>query len=611
MRSLYTAWTGMATHQRCLDNIGNNLANANTTGFKRNEFQFTNLFNQMISGSMGGGTTHSSTTGIHQGAGVTTGAISPTFKNGSMDPTGRNLDVAINGAGFFLVNTYAGQALTRDGSFYLDHTESANQRMLCSGDGYPVQGWVRENGVITPSPQVGNIYLPAEGDMLPGQVTTTAAIDGILPTNTTGADFTGVSTRNLDLKGNLAANGSNTIRTSIYAPVTQSESGSGVVNNEVQEIPVQINITGPTMSPDGTLSVYNWTMTTVDWPRAGDPAVQIYPPAGNSSFEAGQIRFYASDDASRNRAAGQPAEPLDIKPGSSTVNSVIDLGNGETLETSFTVSSGFELDISRLTNLQNAPGGNALETWYVDGNPAGSMARTVTVFDEVTRFVSVANADGTTSMQAERRVEARQNNLQFAKTETTNTNSVWSWKSSLDGASGTLTFNTIGDLVGSTSSGGGVSYDFTGLQSVNASASVIVPTQNGFVDGFLQDLTIDQYGRIFGHYSNNVAEPLAQLAMATVPNLNGLHGSSGTLFYTSASSGEIMIGVAGDEDGAMANGLVPIGAGSLTSQHLEGSNVDMAVEFTQLITTERGYQANARVITTTDEMLQQLIQMKR
>ncbi len=99
-RSLYTGWTGLATHQRSLDNTGNNIANINTVGFKRNEFLFSNLFNQVLSANMPGGATHSSITGITQGAGVTTGSIAPTFQQGPVDFTGRNLDVAINGNGF-------------------------------------------------------------------------------------------------------------------------------------------------------------------------------------------------------------------------------------------------------------------------------------------------------------------------------------------------------------------------------------------------------------------------------------------------------------------------------------------------------------------------------
>gem|GEM_PF-2087309 len=610
-RSLYTGWTGLATHQRCLDTVGNNLANINTVGFKESEFLFTNLLTQVVSANMPAGATHGSTSAITQGAGVTTGAITPTFRTGPMESTGRNLDVAINGNGFFLLGTSSGLALTRGGSFYLDHTTSPNMRLLCAGDGLPVQGWMAANGIVSHSTTVGNIYLPAEGDLLPGVVTTKATLDGILPTNNTGADFIGNATRELDLKGNLAQGGGNTVRTVIYAPITQSQGGVGVANGDIREIPVEISFTGPAQSPTGEFTVWNWRMPTVDWPRPGDPPIQIYPPPGSSApFEPGVVRFHNQDDVTRNYGAGQVGQPLEINPGSTTVRSSVVLPNGETLDTSFNISPSFRLDVSRLTNLPSAPGGNGLQAWYVDGNVTGSMARTVAVYDQVTRFVHITNPDGTPGMEAVRRVEARQATMQFAKLGADSAGTTWSWKSSDGPAEGTLVFNTVGDLRSSTSSGGPVAYDFTGVRSINYTGSMRAVMQNGYTDGYLKDLTIDQYGRIFGHYTNEVSEVLGQLAMATVPNITGLAGVAGTMFYSTVASGEIMIGVAGDEIGSLS-GLPPIGAGMLTAQHLEGSNVDTSTQLTKLITTERGYQANAKVVTTSDEMLQTLVGLKR
>ncbi|MDR2391340.1 MAG: hypothetical protein LBE84_06655, partial [Planctomycetota bacterium] len=115
--------------------------------------------------------------------------------------------------------------------------------------------------------------------------------------------------------------------------------------------------------------------------------------------------------------------------------------------------------------------------------------------------------------------------------------------------------------------------------------------------------------KIFGHYSNNVSEVLAMLAMGTVPNPSGLQGVSGTLFYASPASGDFMIGVAGDAHDEF--GIPSIGAGTLSSNCLEGSNVDLAQEFTTLISIERGYQLNSRVVSTSNEMLQTALQIKQ
>lgn len=607
-RSLYTGWTGMATHQRCLDNTGNNLANVNTVGYRKADFMFTNLLNQVMTGAMAADGARGSVNPKTIGAGVTTGAIVHNFTQGPTEGTGNPLDVAINGNGFFMAQTSSGIALTRNGSFYLDHTRNPSERMLCVGDGLPVQGWMAVDGTISPSTTVSNIYLPAYGDLLPGKSTSEVDLKGILPTNTDSSDFNGRETTSLDLKGNLPGGGSS-VTTRIYAPVTQSDGITTGVKDEVQEIQVRVDFTGPTLSPDGTVNSWGWTMTTVDWPNPGDPGVQIYPPADNQDFDHAAVKFYAEGSAAEKRAPGQVVDSF-IKPGSSQVSTSYVDANGQTVTTRFAVPTDFTLDVSRLTSLEDAPGGNALETWHVNGNPKDTMARTITVFDEYTDFIESTDGSGNAIMEAVRRVEARENTIYFRQTELDNAGSTWSWKSSLDDASGELRFNTIGDLVESNQSGGGISYDFGELRSINYDGSLQATAQDGYRDGNLKEISIDQNGKIFGHYTNDVVEPLAQLAMGLVANPSGLEGVSGTLFYPGTSSGSLMVGIAGDAEGAVA-GLAAIGAGLLSSGRLEMSNVDLSREFTGLITTERGYQLNSKVISTSDEMLQTALQIKR
>ncbi|MDR0362158.1 MAG: flagellar hook-basal body complex protein [Planctomycetota bacterium] len=606
-KALYTGWTGLATHQRALDNTGNNLANTNTAGFKSSDFLFANLFNQILTGSVPGDGIRGATAGIHMGAGVTTGAINPNWRSGPIESTGRNLDVAINGQGFFLLNTPYGQALTRTGSFYLDHTIDPNQRMLCQGDGLAVQGWMARGGGVTPDATTENIYLPAISDHLPGKETTTVRLGGVLPTDVSGTDFAGRETRNITLAGNLTET-ENSLRTSIYAPVTRMENGEAVASNEIREIPVEIVFSDPTVSRDGLATEWTWTTRTVDWPRPGDPPVQIHPASDGSSV-AGTVSFWNADDPARTHAAGQVVGG-EINPGSTSAQTILELENGDELRVSFNVGAAFTMDVSRLTAMESPPVADGPKLWSSDGWARGTMSRTFSVFEEAAQFSRVENPDGTITLKPERRVEERHERIHFERVSTVDNESVWKWKTSPDDASGELVFNGRSDLVSSTSSGGTIDFDLSEIRTMAAAAAVNALSQDGYEDGFLEDVAIDQNGRIFGHYSNEVVELLAQLAMATVPNTNGLHSSSGTLFYTSASSGDIMIGVAGDAAGSSGN-LPPIGAGTLVPQHIEGSNTELAIEFTNLIQIERGYQANARVITTADEMLQQLVAMKR
>lgn len=602
-QSLYTGWTGLTTHQRGMDNLGNNLANVNTVGFKKNDYMFTNLFTQTLSGAMGADGNRSTVGSKDLGLGTTTGAILGNFKQGPQETTGDPLHCYINGNGFFVAQTGSGLALTRNGEFYTDHTASANERMLCVGNGLPVQGWMAQNGTITPTPATGNIYLPAMGDVLAGSRTKEVDLRGILPTNTKSSDFDGRQTTDLEIKGNLSEGGGNTITTHIFAPVTRTDGTTTDFRDEVQEIKVQIAFVGPTPSADGSTNDWSWTMTTVDWPNPGDPGVQIYPTAEDPEFSQGTVSFHNQGSVLQGWGAGE-AVADSVLPGATRVRSE---QNGVT--TFFNIPADFTVDVSRMTNLQATPEEGALETWFVNGNPKGTMARTILVFDEYTDFQSTENASGNTVMQVVKKVEARQNTVYFERTEATNEGSTWAWRSSMDDVTGELKFDTSGGLVESSQSGGDIRYNFNDIQSIASEGSLQVTGQDGYRDGVLSSITIDPNGKIWGHYTNNVNEALAQLAMGTVPNLNGLDGGSGTLFYPGSASGAIMIGVAGDATNNF--GLPQIGAGTLTSGALEGSNVDLSQEFTSLINVERGYQFNSRIVTTSDEMLQTALQLKQ
>ena len=118
--------------------------------------------------------------------------------------------------------------------------------------------------------------------------------------------------------------------------------------------------------------------------------------------------------------------------------------------------------------------------------------------------------------------------------------------------------------------------------------------------GQLDSINIDKVGRIVGVFSNGMNQNLGQMAIAYFTNPGGLTRSSDTLFEESSNSGTAQIGQAGQG-----------GRGQVTPGAIEMSNVDLSQEFTDMITTERGFQANSRIITTSDEMLQELVNLKR
>jgi len=118
--------------------------------------------------------------------------------------------------------------------------------------------------------------------------------------------------------------------------------------------------------------------------------------------------------------------------------------------------------------------------------------------------------------------------------------------------------------------------------------------------GNLTSFTIGQDGTILGVYDNGTSKNLARVAIANFQNPAGLTQVGSSLFQVSNNSGDPMIGAPGDQ-----------GMGALIPSSLEMSNVDLSEEFTDMIVTQRGFQANSRIITTSDEMLQELVNLKR
>ena len=118
--------------------------------------------------------------------------------------------------------------------------------------------------------------------------------------------------------------------------------------------------------------------------------------------------------------------------------------------------------------------------------------------------------------------------------------------------------------------------------------------------GNLTSFTIGQDGTIQGVYDNGTTKNLARVALANFQNPSGLMQVGNSLFQVSNNSGDPLVGAPGDE-----------GMGSIIPSSLEMSNVDLSEEFTDMIVTQRGFQANSRIITTSDEMLQELVNLKR
>jgi flagellar hook protein FlgE len=213
--------------------------------------------------------------------------------------------------------------------------------------------------------------------------------------------------------------------------------------------------------------------------------------------------------------------------------------------------------------------------------------------------------------------------LSFTKTAT----GAWDWTPTCATAAitpagtGSITFSNTGSLSSFTYPGGGGTITLTpangaspfsisinpgtingidGLASYSNPSNAVINSQDGYIAGSLQSISVDPKGVISGYFTNGVTRSLAQIALGQFTNPSGLLRSGDNTYLESANSGSAVVGFAG---GTITSAITP-GA-------LEGSNVDISQEFTNMIVAQRGFQANARVITSSDEMLQELVNLKR
>lgn len=168
-------------------------------------------------------------------------------------------------------------------------------------------------------------------------------------------------------------------------------------------------------------------------------------------------------------------------------------------------------------------------------------------------------------------------------------------------ATDTLTFNADGTLAtGGALTIGGVDVDLSSLTGYANLATVEASSQDGQSAGVLTSFSVGTDGTLTGVFSNDLRQVVGQIAVGFFTNPGGLEKAGGSLLRTSANSGDVQVGVAGAG-----------GRGTLSGGALEMSNVDLSQEFTNMIIAQRGFQAGSRVITTSDEVLQELVNLKR
>jgi flagellar hook protein FlgE len=570
--SLFSGISGLTTLGNSMQIIGDNIANVNTIGFKGASYVFQDLLAQATA-------TQSGTAQI--GRGTSMGDVYSTFEQGSFESTGNTTDLAIGGDGFFMVREQNSDRVfyTRAGNFRFDKSG-----YLTNPEGYIMQGWqLDDNGDDIGSVrdiQLESFTSPPESSE---HVTVIANLDSDADSNTSVLSN--------------AWNGTNPI------PIQSN-------NYEYQTTLKAYDSLGSTHD----LSLYYDKVEGAqsDW----EYLVTCNP---DEDFRAGFAGTASAGLLARGR--------IQFSESSGTI-----LPNGLTMET-LTSATGFTQNVDNITPPTN---NTVADTGIVINNSAAITTAGAVAFNLVSaggtwQFSPAAPAgypsatiDPTSDLDTIRinldgqPTPAWDLTINFANTESNgeslsfNVNGSNAWTPQTTNSNGYLTFSP--DFIGGASTQMNIELDLgakddgtgtfvndslTTTQFSRASTTTF-QSADGYGAGDLQGVDVDVDGVITGIYSNGQLIELNRVALAKFLNIQGLHKEGGNLFRETRESGDAITNHPG------TNGL-----GDISPNSLEQSNVDIATEFVKMITSQRGFQANSKIITTVDQMLAETIQMKR
>ena len=546
--SLFTGISGLNANMSSLSIIGNNIANVNTIGFKASRATFADILSQSIEGVA---------SPKQIGLGVTMSSIEKIFSQGAFETTSSGLDLAISGSGFFILKDSTGTFYSRAGQFHIDR-----EGYLVNPEGLKVQGYMANaSGVL-------------QNTITDIQLSTSA----IGPNPTSTVSITANLNSNAPITGYVFTLGSNdTIRFSV-------DGGTTWIN--------------ASLISDGGLTA-------------------------GLAYDGGSVAAAIKNALeARNGNADKYTVDYDDQRGVYTITN--DTGNTATLTIDWTGSNsasllGFDpattdtIAVGSSASSDNAGGAFFLS----NAGETSNFSVPLTVYD------SLGNDHLVT--------------LYFRKDSLTSTGNTWEWFAVVNDtdtysgnteiqAQGTITFNTDGALYiesGITYPTGGFDFaggsqldqiiDFEfgtsiaeggkgtdGVTQYGVASGVSSLTQDGYAAGSLQRISVNQEGIIEGIFSNGRSRVLAQILLADFPSEVGLASAGKNLYSETYDSGQPLVGSPGTS-----------GRGYIQTNTLELSNVDIAQEFVNMITAQRGFQANSRIILTTDEILGELVNLKR
>ena len=637
-QALWTGLTSLQSHQTWTDIIGQNISQINTTGFKYSNASFSDMLYSTINSQENERNSRGSINANQLGLGTQISSISQVFTPGNLELTNRTFDCAIDGGGMFVLGdtNSTDRYFSRNGSFYLSKPlGDTRTQNLQSADGLIVQGYQAVNGSI--SDTIGTITMPSLGTLLPGTPTSEITFLGNL-----NSTYPVVSGNTINTSAPGVTSGSWISDTAGTLNIGAVETSAALLNGT----------TGLPASGDTDLIELDFLRSANEKPLFGtvpsgysvdSREITIDFTKGNTHYS--ETFTYGTDGTTLNDFAtwltggigdiGTPTtQRLDggalgtVRTREYTVN-----GDGYAAPAeqaggfySYDESGSFMLNIAsnlgsfnsisdinlttttKLTDSEGNTHNNILDyddffsenKNYKGDNKGGSAITSSEIF--------LPNPEGEGTVEEKDRYN-------FTLVSRDSNGSTWRWYADGDYASvdddklnkgtGIIRFGTTSkpgeQQVKDATVDGGTNYtfDFSEMTQLALDSSVTAD-QDGYKDGELKSYMIDQYGVIDGFYTNGYTDHLAQLVLAQVENSNGLEQIGNTLWKTNAVSGDPIYST--KENINMF--------GSVRSNHLESSNVNMANEMTKLLLSQRGYQLGSKIITTADDMLKEISNLK-
>jgi flagellar hook protein FlgE len=633
IRSMTTAISALNLNQTFLDVISDNLANSNTTGFKASRVIFQDQFAQIMSS---GAAPIGSVGGINPtqiGLGVKLGYVSPSFTQGMMQSTGRSTDLAVQGNGFFTYTNGQETRYSREGSLEID----ADGYLVNNSTGMRIMGWMIDPGTST----VVDTNQPTTAmqislDATIARATSAASLGGnldsglsyIIPAaaaavniSTIGVDYTASVSTPTSGTAELAS-GTYSLQTTVSGSSSTGYTYSSQLRNNLG-VNVGVAVTGAYSNTLGaTIDMGNGLTFTMDGGLAGADAIPaalsttafntpLTTMTGSLSTVSGTelaSGTYSVDvtitgtnysaqlrDSLGNALGAAATGTYDAVTGTPIV-----LGNGLTVTMSAGLADGLVTG-TQFTYTHSTPAegdqsvtsGNIVYTHSVAAETAAMKSTTIAVYDSL-------GASHTPTIEFTRTADPL----------------VWNWAVTLPTGStgnGTINFTTDGRFASSTLSSAvvipgsdganniNIDLDLSKLTMLSADTTISPRSQDGLAAGSVSELYgAPNTGEMYLVYSNGLKQLVGQLALAHFTNPSGLLRAGGNQYKIGLNSGEAQIGTANTG-----------GRGAISSGYLEASNVDMAQEFTNMILAQRSFQASTRVITTSDQILQELVNLKQ